>query len=130
VTIEEVIDRYFSYLNADDFVSFRELWHEDADFKAVGARPLSGVDDIVAFYSRLFTPWPRHVDEPVRIIVAGGTATVEVVFTGTTEDGRDVTFDAVDVFDVDAGRIRRLTNWYDIAYVRRQLAAPEPARGA
>jgi len=122
MTIDEVIARYFACLNADDLDGFREIWHPDARFKAVGARWREGVDDIVAFFSRLFTPWPRHIDEPARIIIAGTTATVEVTFTGTTSDGRDVTFDAVDVFDIEDGRIRRLTNWYDIAYVRGLLA--------
>jgi ketosteroid isomerase-like protein len=126
LTIEEVIERYFFHLNTDELVGFRELWHPDAEVKAVGARPMKGVDEIVAFFSRLFRAWPRHHDAPVRVIVAGTTATVEVQFTGTTADGREVTFDAVDVFDIEEGQIRRLTNWYDIAYVRRQLAPPEP----
>jgi ketosteroid isomerase-like protein len=126
LTIEEVIDRYFFHLNTDQLAGFRELWHPDAEVRAVGARPMKGVDDIVAFFSRLFSAWPRHHDAPVRVLLAGTTATVEVQFTGTTADGREVTFDAVDVFDIEDGRIRRLTNWYDIAYVRRQLAPPEP----
>ena len=125
MTIDRVVDQYFACLNSDDFVSFRALWHADAEFKAVGARTQVGVDDIVRFFSRLFSPWPEHRDVPTRTIVAGSVATVEVTFTGTTADGRAVTFDAVDVFDVDGGQIRRLTNWYDIAYVRRLLMPPE-----
>jgi hypothetical protein len=46
----------------------------------------------------------------------------EVTFSGTTADGRDVTFDAVDVFDLEDGLIRRFSNWYDIAYARRVLS--------
>jgi ketosteroid isomerase-like protein len=125
MTIEQVIDKYFACLNSDDFVSFRELWHHDAEFKAVGGRPRVGVDEIVLFYSRLFAPWRQHDDKPTRLLVAGTVATVEVVFTGTTGDGRTVTFDAVDVIDIEEGRIKRLTNWYDIAYVRRLLSPPD-----
>jgi hypothetical protein len=46
----------------------------------------------------------------------------EVTFTGVTADAREISFDAVDVFDLHDGLIRRLTNWYDIAYARSALA--------
>jgi ketosteroid isomerase-like protein len=50
-----------------------------------------------------------------------------VTFTGTTGDGRTVTFDAVDVFDLRDGRIRRLSNWYDVAYARKMIAPAAPS---
>jgi len=32
-----------------------------------------------------------------------------------------VSFDAVDVFDLKDGLIRRMSNWYDVAYARSVL---------
>ena len=36
--------------------------------------------------------------------------------------GRKLEFDAVDVIDLEDGLIKQLTSWYDIAWVRDQLA--------
>lgn len=99
----------------------RTLWSDDGELRAVGARPRHGADEVIGYFSKLFTPWPRHTDSPTRIISQGDTFVVEVTFTGSTPSGRQVTFDAVDVFDLDQGRIRRLTNWYDLDYARRVL---------
>jgi ketosteroid isomerase-like protein len=56
------------------------------------------------------------------VLPSGDSATIEVHFQGVAHDGREIEFDAVDVFDLEEGRIRRLSNWYDIALVRRLLA--------
>jgi hypothetical protein len=48
-----------------------------------------------------------------------------VTFTGTTADGREISFDAVDVFDLARGRIRRLSSWYDVADVRHSVSAAD-----
>jgi len=118
-----LVERYFAAINADDFEALAGVWAPDARFEAVGARPREGVGEIVAMYRRLFEPWAVHRDEPTRILQDGDTLTVEVRFSGTTHDGRELSFDAVDVIDVADGRIQRLSNWYDIAFVRRAMAA-------
>ena len=82
-----------------------------------GLKPKAGEkDEVIAYFSRLFRPWPHHTDRPTRVLNCGDTFVVEVTFTGTTPDGLDVSFDAVDVFDLQDGLIRRMsgrvcTNW-------------------
>jgi uncharacterized protein len=117
-----ILRRYFACLDAEDWVTMRTLWHEDAQLSAVGARPRAGADAIVEYFSRVFAPWMRHTDAPTRFITSGDTIVVEVTFSGTTHDGRDVRFDAIDVFDLRDGLIARLSNWYDIALARRSLS--------
>jgi ketosteroid isomerase-like protein len=124
MTNEEVVRSYFACLDAEDWVNMRTLWRDDAELRAVGTRPRSGGDAVVEYFSRIFAPWSRHTDAPTRFITEGDTIVVEVTFTGTTHDGREVSFDAIDVFDMHAGKIQRFSNWYDIAYARRVLAAP------
>jgi ketosteroid isomerase-like protein len=119
---EAAARRYFDCLDAEDWVGMREIWTDDGELRAVGARPRSGIDDVIGYFSKLFTPWAEHRDAPTRVIVSGDTVVAEVTFTGTTRDGRTVSFDAVDVFDTRDGRIRRLSNWYDIAYARKVIA--------
>jgi ketosteroid isomerase-like protein len=125
--VEDTVRNYFTCLDTENWDAMRELWHVDAELRAVGTRARKGVDEVIAYFSTLFAPWPRHTDAPTRLLISGHTVVAEVTFTGTTADGRDVSFDAVDVFDLAEGRIRRLTNWYDLAYARRVLSGSTPA---
>ncbi|HEY2650723.1 MAG TPA: nuclear transport factor 2 family protein [Solirubrobacteraceae bacterium] len=132
----ETVDAYFVCLDTENWSRMRTLWCTDCELRAVGARPRSGLDEVIGYFSRLFTPWSRHRDLPTRLIRDCDTIVAEVAFTGTTPDGRQVSFDAIDVFDLQSGRIRTLSNWYDLAYVRRVLddppdspTRPEPLSG-
>lgn len=128
-SVEEVVGRYFECLNGEDWAGLAELFAERAELVAVGSRPRSGREEVLDYYRRALAPYPEHRDEPTRVLVAEGTATVEIRYRGATPEGRPVEFDAVDVFDVEHGRIERLTSWYDIADVRRQLAGEPPPGG-
>jgi ketosteroid isomerase-like protein len=124
----EVVRRYFRCLDEEDWETMGTLWHEDSELMATGARPRRGREEVLGYFSKLFVPWPAHADTPTRMIESGSTIVAEVTFTGRTADGREVSFDAVDIFDCEDGRIRRMTNWYDVAYARRLLAeSPSPA---
>jgi ketosteroid isomerase-like protein len=129
--MQAVVMRYFACLNTEDWDGMRELWCEDGELRAVGARPRSGREDVVGYFSKLFKPWPRHDDQPTRVLAFEPAPAVlaEVRFTGLTADHREVRFDAVDVFDFRQGRIRALSNWYDIDYVRRELTRPHQNAG-
>jgi ketosteroid isomerase-like protein len=123
--MREVVARYFACLDREDWDGMRELWCADGRLRAVGARPRDDRDEVIAFFSKLFAPWKEHEDRPTRVLVAesDATAVAEVLFIGRTADGRQVRFEAVDVFDFAEGRISRLSNWYDIDYARRALAS-------
>ena len=62
-------------------------------------------------YSQNF---PVHYDDPYAIHVTGDDVTVEIAFAGETEDGVPAAWEAVDVFTLEDGRVRRLTTWYDM----------------
>jgi ketosteroid isomerase-like protein len=111
--ISEAIGAYFRAINNEDWDGFRTLWAEDATMLAVGARPRHCVDDVMSLYTKMFNHWPNHRDVPGGTLIDGNTVTVEVRFIGTTEDGRELEFDAVDVIDLEGRRIKKLTNWYD-----------------
>jgi uncharacterized protein (TIGR02246 family) len=117
---QEIIDAYFAAVNAEDWTAMAGLWEPGAELVATGARPRQGRDEILEYYSRALAGYARHEDRPGRRITEGDTVVVEVGFTGRTTGGRPVTFDAVDVFDLTQGRIRRLSTWYDTAAVRHQ----------
>lgn len=119
--LPEAIDAYFRTINDEDWDGLRTLWAEDATVLAVGARPRHGVDDVMSLYEKMFDHWPKHLDVPGRTLIDGNTVTVEVHFVGTTEDGRVLQFDAVDVIDLDGRKIKKLTNWYDTSRVRAMI---------
>jgi uncharacterized protein (TIGR02246 family) len=119
--VSDPIRAYFDALNAEDWPRMAALWADHAELRAVGARPRRGREQIMSYFTPLFEPWARHRDTPTRFIGDGDAVVVEVEFTGTTHDGRELSFDAVDVFDLAGGAIARLTTWYDLAWVRKQL---------
>jgi ketosteroid isomerase-like protein len=121
VAAPAVVAGYFDALNREDWALMRELWAENAELRAVGARPRRGRDDVMTYLEPIFGPWATHLDQPTRFIVAPSTVVVEVQFTGVTHAGRELSFDAVDVFDIDEQAILRLTTWYDLAWLRKQL---------
>jgi ketosteroid isomerase-like protein len=129
-TLRTVVLRYFCCLDAEDWDGMADIWCEDGQLRAVGARPRNDRDAVIGYFGKLFTPWVEHADRPTRLLICEREEAVvaEVTFIGTTRDGREVSFDAIDVFDLRAGRIARLTNWYDIDYARRALAPAGDAR--
>lgn len=124
--VPEAITTYFDAINNEDWERLSTVWRPDAELIATGARPRSGIDDIVTYYPRTLAPWKQHLDSPTRFVVAGDTVTVEIHFSGRSADGVDVEFDAVDVFDLVDGKIARVTNWYDTSKVRALLPPPVP----
>jgi hypothetical protein len=109
-----VIGRYFNGVNTEDWEDFRGIWHDDAVVEVVGGIRVQGWDAILPYYVGALQNFPVHHDDPYRVHVAGDTITVEIAFTGETVDGVPTTFEAVDVFTLEDGLVRRLTTWYDL----------------
>jgi ketosteroid isomerase-like protein len=118
----DIVGRYLAAVNAEDWPSLRALFAETASFRAVGSRERRGRQDVMAYFTPLFGPWRAHEDVLTRALPSGSSVTAEIRFNGTSAAGRDVTFDAVDVFDIEDGLIVSLSSWYDLVAVRDQLA--------
>lgn len=123
-TTRQTLDAYFAALNGEDWDAVRTLFARDAvlDGRAVGLGVREGIDDIVKFYKRVFEKFPTHADEPQTFIVDGDLAAVSIAFEGTTADGHDCEFSAVDIFHMDGGMILKLEQWYDTAEIARQVS--------
>jgi ketosteroid isomerase-like protein len=119
--VPAVVLAYFDAINHENLDRLGELWAEHSELRAVGIRARHGREQVMNYFSGLFEPWRAHADTPTRFIVASDTIVTEITFTGTTQAGKSLTFDALDVFDLMDGRISRLTTWYDLAWVRKQL---------
>jgi ketosteroid isomerase-like protein len=128
--VRDVVQRYFDCVNNDEWGAFRKLWHPECETTAVDGVRRHGIEEVLALYPVILAPFPCHCDDPTRVLVSGDSATVEIRFTGTMPDGRVVEFDALDVFDLEDGLIRRLRYWYDSAPILAQMTAERPGTGA
>jgi ketosteroid isomerase-like protein len=124
VSLRTTALQYFECVNAEDWSTMRSLWHPDGELIAVGTRPRRGLDDVLDYFEKALRPWREHHDEAIRVLVCAAeeVVVVEPRFRGSTTTGVGVTFDAVDVFDITAGQIRRLSIWYDLERVRKAMA--------
>ena len=119
-----VVERYFAAVNAGDFDTLREVLHPEIELTACMSRPRRGVESVVAFFHAVFGRYPEHSDIPTRLICDGNSVVAEIHFEGRSDTGAEIVFEAVDLFDVVDGRIRRLSQWFDSADLQRQLRSP------
>ena len=122
--VPDVIRRYFHGVNNEDWDDFRGIWHDGAVIEVVGGTRVQGWEEILPYYVRALAGFPVHHDDPYAVHVAGDTVTVEIAFTGETVEGVPAAFEAVDVFTLEDGRVRKLTTWYDLDRVVGFLRTP------
>lgn len=117
-----VVQRYFSSLNETRLDKLGEVFAEDATLHFPTYEPIRGLTAIRCFYTAVLKYYPKHFDNPVKFFFSddGGIA-VEIHFEGETIEGQPIVFDAVDVFEVESGRVKNLQIRYDSAKVARML---------
>ena len=125
----DLIARYFERINAEDYEGVAALFAPDAVVVPAGGRPRRGRAEIAAYYAKILAPFPEHHDEPVRVVVGGDDVTVEIAYRGVLANGRELAFDALNVYRLSGGLIARLTQWYDTDRVRRMLLEGQAAGG-
>ena len=116
-----VVKDYFTALNDEDWDLMASVLHPELDLIPSGSRPRIGSDKAIAMFQKIFERFPVHQDNPTRFLQASNTVVVEITFNGATQDGQEVAFDAVDIFDVEDGRICRLSQWFDTAALASAL---------
>jgi hypothetical protein len=129
--VRAVLDAYFDGINGERYEDVAALFAADGVLVAPGVRPRRGGEEIAAYFRMVLARYPVHRDQPTRTLIAGTSATVEIAFTGELASGAPVEFEAVDVFDLDAGgRIAKLATWYDSHLVRGRLTDAEARHDA
>jgi ketosteroid isomerase-like protein len=120
---QRTVDAYFDGINGDRFEDVAALFTDDAQLHAPGVPPRTGPAEIAPYFAAALAAYPKHFDDPVRVVHAPGTTTVEIHYTGELANGNPMVFDAIDVFDFDdEGRITKLQTVYDSHLVRSRLA--------
>ena len=113
---EEMVRRYFQYVNEENFEEFFNLFDPEVGFHAPFGFDVQGVDNIKPFYSLIISAAPDHVDTPLEILVSGNQAAVLVEAVAGTAGG-SFTFYASDWFVFEEGKIKTLSIFFDTLQV-------------
>lgn len=117
-----IAKRYFRAVNESRLDDLAAVFAEDAILSFPMLPPVEGRNAIREFYAGVLTFYPERRDDITRWFVSeGGDVAAEISFVGKTSTGRDVAFDAVDVFTFQNGVIEKLTIYYDSAKVLQML---------
>lgn len=121
---EEAVQAYFEAVHAGRADQLAEVFTESAALYFPMQEPVRGRGAIRAFYEGVFAFYTRRSDSVSRWFFSeDGSVAAEIHFEGRTSDGKDVVFDAVDVFSVEDGKISRLQIFYDSARVLKMLGS-------
>lgn len=120
------VEGYFAAINSDSFADLCAVFAPEVEIHTVGAEPVVGREAALAHFPAVLSGYATHDDRVTRWIEGVDDASEDAIvctiaFTGTLADGREIRFDALDVFDVRDGLITRVTTWYDTRLVARQV---------
>jgi ketosteroid isomerase-like protein len=117
-----IAKRYFTAVNESRLDDLAAVFAEGAILSFPMLPHVGGRKAIREFYAGVLTFYPERRDDVTRWFVSeGGDVAAEISFVGRTSTGRDVAFDAVDVFTIRNGVIQKLTIYYDSAKVIQML---------
>lgn len=119
--VPPAVPAYFAAINGEAWDDLDDIFTDDVVVSPAGMDDVHGRQAAKAHYGRLLAGFTEHVDDATRFLVSGDSVTVEIDFRGRTDTGRDIEFQAVDLFDLVDDRIARVSIWYDTHGVRRQL---------
>lgn len=120
MSYEKLLQGYFNYANEENLTELLELFAEDAELKAPGKSLRCGKEQIGKFYLGIFEH-PKHIDTPLRIIENGDCVVVEIKGEAGAKNGGESIFNAVDIFDFEKGKIKKLNIYYDNYEIMKNL---------
>ena len=121
--ISTVIKAYFAALREMDQRAWVNTFAEDAiSHDPMGAPPIVGHQRLGEFFDTITAAFKKvGLTEDV-IFIAGDGAAVKWTGRGTSKQGRDVRFEGIDVFEINAaGKIQTLRAYWNPAEMVAQL---------
>ena len=119
--MRKLVEGYFEAINGEDWEGLEAVLAPDVEIHTTGAEPVLGRDAALAHFRAVLANYPEHLDAVTRWIEAPDAVVCEIAFTGRLADGREIRFDALDVFDAEDSGITRVSTWYDTRSVARQV---------
>ena len=124
-TIKQVVAAYFAATRAMDLEAWLANFAEDAvSYDPVGAPPTQGHRGLRQFWEMIGGAFETFGLTEENIFVAGNGAAVKWRGAGVGKNGRAVTFEGIDVFEVNGqGKIQKMYGYWDPAPVMAELMA-------
>lgn len=124
-TVEQSVAVYFAALSSGDEAGWLANFarngalHDPSD-----APPCIGEDALRSFFRAACDAFTSLSIRPENMYVCGSQAAVKFHGKGVGKNGRAVSFEGIDIFDINvAGRILRVRGYWDPAAVFAQLQA-------
>jgi steroid delta-isomerase len=121
--ISRAVRAYFLAIRAMDADAFANMFAEDGTtFDPVGASAITGRDAIREFLTSICKNFKSVGLTEESVFVAGNGAAVKWVGKGTSATGKEVRFEGIDVFEINAdGKIQTLRAYWNPAEMISQL---------
>ena len=121
--ISRAVRAYFLAIRAMDPEAVASTFAEDATtYDPVDSPGITGRDAIREFFSSIYKNFKSVALTEDSIFVAGDGAAVKWTGKGTSANGKNVNFEGIDVFEVDAdGKIRTVRAYWNPAEMIAQL---------
>ena len=117
-----IAKRYFAAVNEKRIGDIAASFAEDGVLIFPTLDPIKGRKAIGDFYDGALRFYPKANDVVTRWFVSeAGDVAADIHFEGQTATGRDVIFDAVDLFTIKNGLIQHLHIHYDSASVLKMV---------
>jgi steroid delta-isomerase len=120
---EKAVSDYFAAIRAMDVNSWLATFAEDAVSQdPVGAPPMRGHAALRQFFEGIAGAFEQVGIFEDHVYVVGNEAAVKWTGRGTGKNGREVTFEGIDIFEVnDDGKIQALRGYWQPAAMMAQL---------
>jgi len=128
--LDEIATSWLRAMNEHNVGKMSSLCWEDAVGDEIASPPpADGREQIAYNYSELFTAYPDCAAEVLNIFSGQNQVLAEVQWTGTNKGdfrgtpatGKFVDIKIAYIFNIDGGKIRRITEYYDGAMLARQM---------
>ena len=121
--ISRAVRAYFLAIRAMDAEAFANTFAEDGTTQdPVGAPPIKGRDGIRDFLESICKNFKSVSLDEESIFVAGNGAAVKWTGKGISSSGKEVRFEGIDVFEVNAeGKIQNVWAYWNPAEMIAQL---------
>jgi steroid delta-isomerase len=121
-TIRQSINDYFGAISALDCEAWIAAFAADAVSYEPGGPPLEGHDALRMFFNGVAGGFETIEMKPDQIFPVGNEAGVKWSARGTGKNGREVSFEGIDVFAVnEAGKIQAVRAYWNPAAMMAEL---------
>jgi steroid delta-isomerase len=121
--IGKVVSDYFAATRAMDMEAWVATFDDNAtSYDPVGGPPLEGLDSLRQFFQGITGAFEKVGLTEDKVFISGNGAAVMWTGRGVGKNGREVSFEGIDVFEInEEGRIQRLWAYWDPAALMAKL---------